>query len=573
MEWLGFDQPSHVVSLIQLRTLPRISPREDCRPKRVQSRRRGRRALHFLLLCGIAIASLKTTTGQNQTQETFTLSGTVVNSATGEPIPHALVRTAGSVLRNTFTDSEGHFQFDGVPQGQVMLRAQKPGYSAEQEGDGQPSPWINVGPNAGAAVLKLVPQSAVYGRITDSSGQPLEYMPVRLSARAIRDGRREWEARGMTMTDEDGHFRFANLMPGMYFIAAGPREGERRLSAGEKQKTGFAHTYYPGVPDIGSAAPIQVSAGQQAEADLSLSAVSVYRVSGSVTGQMPDQGVGFQVFTASGDEISLPTNFNMETDSFNLESIPAGQYVLRALSQAGLQQLRAELRLNVTSDLENLRLALAPMTSIPVNVRMEKRTSSGESSSVVNVGSQAIVRLLPADSFSPESTSYMEQGGSGRGMVLQGVNPGTYSVQLDPVLPWYVQSASYGPANILTEDITIAAGGATYPIDIVLRDDSASLSGNIRGLNEKQPTAIVVLLPQSAPKLVPRADRTGAGEFTVMGLAPGEYLVFAFDRVEGLEYRNPDVMQAYASQAAHVTLSPSQKAQVNLDLIHVGKSE
>ena len=57
------------------------------------------------------------------------------------------------------------------------------------------------------------------------------------------------------------------------------------------------------------------------------------------------------------------------------------------------------------------------------------------------------------------------------------------------------------------------------------------------------------------------------------GLAPGEYLVFAFDHVEGLEYSNPDVMDAYASQAAHVTLTAGQQAQVQVELIHAGKKD
>jgi hypothetical protein len=38
-----------------------------------------------------------------------------------------------------------------------------------------------------------------------------------------------------------------------------------------------------------------------------------------------------------------------------------------------------------------------------------------------------------------------------------------------------------------------------------------------------------------------------------------------------LEYSNPEAMSAYASQAAHVTLTPGQKTQVSLDLIHVAK--
>jgi hypothetical protein len=54
-------------------------------------------------------------------------------------------------------------------------------------------------------------------------------------------------------------------------------------------------------------------------------------------------------------------------------------------------------------------------------------------------------------------------------------------------------------------------------------------------------------------------------------LAPGEYLVFAFDRINDIEYSNPEVLQNYSSQAAHITLSANQRAKVALELIHTGE--
>ncbi len=56
-------------------------------------------------------------------------------------------------------------------------------------------------------------------------------------------------------------------------------------------------------------------------------------------------------------------------------------------------------------------------------------------------------------------------------------------------------------------------------------------------------------------------------------MAPGNYLVFAFDRADKIEYTRPDALQPYASQATHVTLSPNQDARVLLNLIHTGDAE
>ncbi len=503
--------------------------------------------------------------------ETFTLSGTVVNSVTGEPIARAMVRTNGPVQRTGFSDGEGHFQFDGLPAGQVTLTAQKPGYSAQHNAPGSAAGWVHIGSNTGAVVVKLVPQSAIYGRVTDASGQAIEHVPIRLTARSLRDGRKLWEPRGMTETDEDGHFRFPNLMAGTYFVSAGPLVAEQLLAASEKPKSGFAHVYYPGAADLASALPIQLSGGQQTEADFSLSAVPVYQVSGAISGHLADQGVGLQLLTSSGDELSLPTTFNMETGTFKLDGLPAGAYILRASSQAEGQPLRADRPLNVNANIADLRLALAPAVSIPIVVRMESRNTSSANSSARNQDRLPItVRLLPADANASESFSTTQRGGSA--MVLQNVDPGTYTAELMPQLPWYVQSATYGPSNLLYDDVAVASG-QSYPMEIVLRDDSASLSGMVKSSDANQPAATVVVVAQPAGKATPRVVRGVGNEFSVSGLAPGEYLVFAFDSIDGMEYGNPDAFAPYASQAAHITLTGNQRGQVSLDLIQVEKGD
>lgn len=537
--------------------------------KRIASRKL--RSCVLLILCGVGLvlSSASAVQSPSANGETFSLSGTVVNSVTGEPIARALVQTNGRVQRTAFSDSEGHFQIDGLPAVQVTVTAQKPGYSASRF-PGFAGGWIQIGANTGAQIVKLVPQSAIYGRVTDASGQALEHVPVRLTARSVRDGRKIWEQRGMTESDEDGHFRFPNLMQGTYYVAAGPLVAEQLLAAGEKSKTGFAHVYYPGAAELASALPIQLSGGQQTEADFSLSAVPVYQVSGSISGHLPDQGVGFQLLTSSGDELSLPTTFNMETGTFKLEGLPAGSYVVRAIAQAEGQPMRADRLVNVAANIEDLRLALAPSVSIPVVVRMDSRSSNVSTSIRLHDRPPISVRLLPADANTPESSSTVQRGSSA--MVLQNVDPGTYTAELMPQVPWYVQSATYGQSNLLYDDIVIASG-QSYPMEIVLRDDSASLSGTVKSSDANQPPATVVVVPQPAGKTIPRVVRGAGNDFSVSGLAPGEYLVFAFDSIDGMEFSNPDAFGPYASQAAHITLAGNQRGQVSLDLIQVGKGD
>ena len=530
----------------------------------------GRHIRFVQLFVFVCLGLLTRSMAQNSSsQQTYTLSGVVVNSATGEPVPHALVRTNGTLQRNTFTDNEGHFQIDGLPQCQVTVTAQKPGFFTDQDPAGMGSRWISVGPDVSSVSVKLIPQAAIYGKVTDSAGQPVERVPVRLTARAVREGRRPWEPRGMAETDEEGHFRFAGLMPGTYYLGVGPREGELELfGEHEKQKVGFPLVYYPGVPDLASASPLSVAAGQQAQADMSIAAVPVYKVTGMIAGHRPDQGVGFQVFTPSGDEISLPSNFNMETGVFTLDDVPAGNYVLRALSQSGAQPLRAEARINVSSDLDALHLSLAPAVSIPVAVRLDSRNSSATASSTSTQRPPVYVHLIPSGMAMSEAFSSSEPGG----LVLQNVDFGTYTVEVKARSPWYVQSATYGHTNVLYEDISVA-DGQRYPLEIILRDDGATLSGSVKAPDNAPVHATVIVVQQPLSKQAPQVTRGVTGTFNISGLAPGEYLVFAFDQTDQLDLSSQEVIDTYASQGSRLTLTPNQKAQVQLELIHAGKGE
>lgn len=536
--------------------------------------------LAFLLAIawpGCALAQLPS--GPPDTHQTFVLSGTVVNSVTGESISRAMVRLSGQSSRNGFSDSEGHFQFENLPAGPVMLTAQKPGYYSEQDATGYSPHSIQLGPNTGSQTIKLQPMSAISGRVTDASGQPIERMIVRLICRTLRDGRKIWEPRGMSETNEDGHFRFPNLMPATYYLSVGPAQSDGQiLAAGQKPATGFPHLYYPGVPDLSSAAPIPLSAGQQAQADFSLNPVPVYEVTGSISGQGADRGVGLITSTASGDDLMLPAKINSELGTFCLDSVPAGSYVLKAVSNSEGQPLRAEARITVAANLDNVHLAMAPVMSIPVVVHLQSRSSSSGAPASAGRWNESrpplSVGLLPTQPNATESFStYQHRGPGNFGLVLQNIEPGTYSVSLTPQQPWYVQSASYGQTNVLYDDVTVAAA-QSYPLEVTLRDDGASLTINVRDLGSAaHPRADVLVLPQPVSKLAPHVLHGMTNPYTDMDLAPGDYLIFAFDHLDGLEYTNPDGLSSYAPQAAHVTLSANQQAQISVDLIEVGKGE
>ena len=99
--------------------------------------------------------------------EKYTMHGTVVNSVTGEPVAHALVRIFVQGQRAVLTDSSGGFQFDHLPKCTTTVDAEKPGFFSEPQISGWRQPQMfSVGPDASPVTVKLVQQGVLVGQVT-----------------------------------------------------------------------------------------------------------------------------------------------------------------------------------------------------------------------------------------------------------------------------------------------------------------------------------------------------------------------------------------------------------------------
>ena len=520
--------------------------------------------------------------------EKFTLTGTVIDSVTGEPIRRALVQIYGRQRRTTFSDGDGHFELEGIPADTYTVTAQKPGYFNQQELLRGAVPPVEVGPKTTSTVVKLVPEAVIAGKVANTTGVPIEHVSVNLEYIEVREGRRHWESKGSAITDEDGRYRFANLKPGTYYLNASPYTplAETMLDANTPPKTGFSGVYYAGAADLASASPIQLTAGQQAEANFALNEVPVYAVSGTVTGYGPNQSVGIQVFDESGMQTDRGAVFNSENGRFDIHALAAGNYVIKAYSSLGPNQpVRAELHFHLAADLHNLHLALSPAPSIPVVVRMEEQSVRQQANSNTfrvprgarQPGLPISIRLGSTAPGVGEVYASSDDPQNPRNLSLHNLEPGRYTAMLDAREGWYVASAEYGQTNLLTDDLVLNSGAPPAPLTIVLRNDSASLAGSVHVPDGFASQVTIVAVSEAASKsspgitywYPPRDKNSPPPEFLLDSLAPGEYLVFAFEHAEGLEYSNREVLEAYVSQAAHVTLSPGQRAKVALELIRI----
>jgi hypothetical protein len=290
-------------------------------------------ALTALLACLLLVGPCAKLSNAQSTQQTYAIRGTVLNSATGEPIHGALVQVYAERQRSQLTGPGGEFQFDNVLQGTYGVRVQKPGFFFPPElptSRAQPI-MISVGANQPPAVIKLVPEGLIFGRVTGDNGEPIESLPVQLLFDRLENGKRTRAPARSASTDEQGEFRLAELQPGRYFVFFGPSSGSGSFSErlSPLAVRGYTAGFYPGVPDIASAA-IEITPGKHAEIHLSLSSQPFYRISGTISGYLQNQGINIQIINAAGQPANIFVRFDLARGVFRSQWVPAGTYTLAA---------------------------------------------------------------------------------------------------------------------------------------------------------------------------------------------------------------------------------------------------
>ncbi len=527
------------------------------------------------------------TIGQRQAQTgTITLTGTVVNSVTGEPIPRALIQMMGMASREELTDAEGKFEFDNLPETQAMLTARKPGYFSEMElgqGRGRVKPTA-ITAGMGSVTVKLTPAGVITGRLTTSEGEPVESAGIMVKARMIQNGRRQLVNRNGASTDEDGYFRIGNLQPGTYYLYT---SGNSRMITATDEV--LSPAYYPGVSDIAGASALEVRAGSTTAADFTVHKEKAYRVSGIVTGLLPNQGASVELLGPDGENLPVMAAVRPDGNTFEMRRVPAGTYTLKAVAQqrvgpdgfAGIQRFggprgprmpqmyTGSIPITVSGDLNNVTVAVQPAATIPVVVRTDFTNKQTEpdfgGSGRRNQQQYVMLHLIRSDGQRGDNYAQMS-GPDNPTLTIQNVEPGRYRVEFMQMGNTYVRSATYGNTDLLRDELVVS-GGESQPIDVVVRDDPASLSGSARCEDTQ---CWVLIVPDGNNAVQPRtAFVDPQGGFQQMGLAPGSYRVYAFDRMDGIEYTNPEAMKAYGAHAETVVLTAGQKAQVNVDLTKV----
>ena len=496
------------------------------------------------------------------------VTGTVVNSVTGEPIRRALVRANGAETHTGFTGPDGRFELIDIPEGQVVLSAERPGF-LDPRSSGSPvlsSPTnvVQVGPATKDVVLQLMPDAKIRGRVVDDSGETVENLSVMLFAREIVEGRKQWMPRGQASSDDTGAYSFEDLAPGFYAMRTVPYPLPA-VSSSESVTTRsevLATKYYPDAPDLDSVQPMELKPGEEQEIDFALSPVRSFTVSGTA--------VGFEHSPVAycsdeyGQQIAAGTHVDSHTGKFKIVNVPRGLWVIHLQTNGPQGQFfTAEQPVEVTaSDVTGLRIQPQSLAPIPVRVLNASEFHS-----------QVQLELVPARANMRGTIQpYAKPGDPPGSLEFHDVGPGTYKLLArvygnDGAC---VESARSGGTDLSRDDLMVTAGAPPAPVEITLRSDCAAISGSVRFPSDIQQTTGFVILVGDSSLRAPDPISVGAdGKFSFKNVTPGAYRVYAFSDIAGLEFANPEVLRDLPSQEVNVTAN--EKSTVQLDLIARGK--
>ncbi len=544
--------------------------------------------------------------------------GTVRDAASGEPLPRALVRIEGDAEAGTLTDGDGRFEIPNVPTGPQIFQIIKPGFrdqavagmiagAAIVNGATNSEHNVHVAADMPDLVFNMTPTNAIRGQIDLSTGDPAQGIGVVLLRRSMQDGRAVWQAAANTRTNSDGGYRFAGLADGIYVVYTEPamdtevpvslvESGNDRMVA----RAGYASLFYPDARDLSGAGRIQIAGGQQAQANLLLTEEPFRFVRAAVTlpGAQPitasdrsAMNMTCSILDAQGHALPYAGQFDIPTRSVQA-FLPDGTYSLLVTSLIPPRIVHAQSRYSfkdtapegqLTGQVEfsvaghapaNLRIPLTVQHSNAVQISLIR--TNAQQADAGSQGSPIVVMLSQAGGWiSDGMTSAYAEGYPTGPIETTFMSPGAYWAHTSiPQKGLCEASFTAGGASLAREPLVLSLSGATAPLTLTLRDDCASLKISLPPSLDSSPlgdepyyTVYVVPDFDSTADVTPVTLRpSSGGSFTLDGLTPGSYHVYAFAAPVELEYRNTEAMAALPNPGQAVTLSPSTASNLILEV-------
>jgi hypothetical protein len=504
-----------------------------------------------------------------------TIKGTVLNPA-NEGLFGARVEVAGGAQGPMVsrTDGQGRFVFSSVPPGRYRVSVQKEEYVRQEYGQKVPGGTgtlivIEPGTQVQGLVFRLQPASTLAGSVRNEDGIPIANILVQAMRRSygVR-GNRTVTLFSNALTDDLGTYRLYWLDPGEYYVNASylPQLPTSVNANEDAPRAAYAATYYPGSANPVDAKVVRLESGNVfGGIDFRLQRSPAVNVSGTIYSVLTQANIPAVVTLMSPEESGSTARHTIRTNEkgvFEMKAVNPGTYVLSARSASedgliGFSIIRV-------ADIDYPRADVIIGPGVTVTARL-----FGDVPPATDLRGMKI-SLLPLETFLPmPGASIIQPNGL---PAIPNVQPGAYLLSVSG-LPdtGYVRAARSDQRDILERFVEVQYG-MQAPLDIQLAFDGGQMAGTVAdAAGQRADRATVVLIPDPARRHRPDQYRvvTSAndGTFSVRGIPPGEYKVFAWDSIEANAWLNSDFVLNYEEFGAAVAVGASEKVTAQIRLI------
>ena len=546
-----------------------------------------------LTLCIAAMRPLPAQTGAPAGLQTAKLSGIVVKDPDGQPVKKVVIELIADEHEHganytAVSAADGSFQIEQIRAGQYRLFVEKTGFLEMEKNHPRPEGRLislTPGQEMTDTVVHLQPAAVAHGRVTDEDGDPMAGAQVSLLRQTYQSGRRQWEAAGAESTNDLGEFRLAGIAPGTYYVSVNPPPSFRSmmeatsgasLHAAERQRMSYRTTYYPAALEADQATAITFHAGDDFPMDFSLTPQPSFAVRGSVVG-IPANAAAV-VMLQSGDLGEVFNGAETHRDGvFEMPDVPPGDYSLIASSTGGSERLMARQHVHVGgAAVDGIRLSLQPGSV--VRGRLTLDAAPGKTAAM----NQFSVLLVADDGEGEGARAVILGGGFSSVASVQAdgsfewkdVAPGHYFPQLISGsfsgTDWFLRAAISGGRDVSDSGFTV--GGSPLLVDLVASSRSAGVAGVAKSHDGKPVSnATVVAVPTQRYRKRPDHFATSTtdqtGHFTLQGVRPGDYTLYAWESIDGEQYFDPDFLKRSEGQGTALKLVESEHKSVELEVI------
>jgi hypothetical protein len=428
-------------------------------------------------------------------------------------------------------------------------------------------------------VFKLGRAGVITGKVFDEDGEPMAGVSVSAMRQVYTDGRKGFKTTNEQQTNDLGEFRLFGLAPGRYYISAEMPTwnrvvGDREFSSFEKSsgERGYAKIYYPNALQAASASSVYVKEGEEIpSADIFMKEVTVYRVRGKVQYLFPHHGTGDTQLavtrrgeTTGWDFVAVQVAVKADS-SFEIPELAPGEYTVTAFfsDQGKFYSTQEDVDV-VNADIDRLTLVIAPGVDIPGQLVWDGKPSLE--------GERATIYLAPeSGDIAWGGEAHVDENSQ---FTLKEVPQGTFRISVDGISKdCYIKEVQFGEI-VLPDHLLHAKRGITARLDIAIGTKGARLQGVVVD-DESLPVAgvWVVAVPEESKRslryLYKSVTTDQYGRYDLLGLAPGKYMIFAWDGVALGEWEDPEFLKTNGAKGVTVEVSDGDKKSADLQLIQL----